>query len=100
MRTPLLLSRASVGMAAVALVVAASSIAPSPVAAETPENIALATGAHAPDVAVSYVPAWNSAAALNDGAFAPTDDLGAMWARGAPTPCPMPTSRPTPGTHR
>jgi hypothetical protein len=88
MRTPLLLSRASVGMAAVALVVAASSIAPSPVAAETPENIALATGAHAPDVAVSYVPAWNSAAALNDGAFAPTDDLGAMWGTWGADPVP------------
>lgn len=49
------------------------------VTAETPGNIALASGEHAPDVSVSYVPPWNSAAALNDGRSAPTDDLGAMW---------------------
>ncbi|MDF2664416.1 MAG: Ig domain protein [Microbacterium sp.] len=56
--------------------------------AETPANIALASGEHAPEVSVSYVPSWNSAAALNDGRSAPTDDLGSMWGTWGATPTP------------
>jgi hypothetical protein len=79
MHTPRFLSRASLALAALTVVVGAFAAAPSPVAAETPGNIAAANGEHAPDVAVSYVPPWNSAAALNDGASSPTDNLSAMW---------------------
>lgn len=88
MHTPRLLSRASVALAALAFVVGASAAAPSPVAAETPGNIAVATGEHAPEVAVSYVPPWNSAAALNDGASSPTDNLSAMWGTWGISPAP------------
>lgn len=91
MHTPRSLPRASVALAtlaALALVVGASVAAPSPVAAETPGNVAVATGEHAPDVAVSYVPPWNSAAALNDGASRPTDNLSAMWGTWGISPAP------------
>ncbi|KQR88469.1 Ig-like domain-containing protein [Microbacterium sp. Leaf179] len=88
MRTPLFISRTAAGFVAVALALSASSIAPSSVAAEGSGNIAVSSGEHAPDVAVSYVPAWNSASALNDGASAPTDDLGAMWGTWGADPVP------------
>lgn len=88
MHTPRFLSRATVALAALALVVGASAAAPSPVAAETPGNVAVVTGEHAPDVAVSYVPPWNSAAALNDGASSPTDNLSAMWGTWGISPAP------------
>ena len=81
MHTPRLLTRASVALVTLALAVGTAAAIPSPVSAETPGNIALATGEHAPDVAVSYVPPWNSAAALNDGASAPTDNLNAKIGR-------------------
>lgn len=88
MHTPRLLSRASVALVTLALAVGTSAAIPSPVAAETPGNIAVASGEHAPDVAVSYVPPWNSAAALNDGASAPTDYLSAMWGTWGISPAP------------
>lgn len=88
MSHPLSIFRVSAGIVALVLAFSASTIAPSPVAAETPGNIAVATGAHAPDVAVSYVPPWNSASALNDGASAPTDDLRAMWGTWGVSPAP------------
>ena len=69
------------GMGALALSTPAAT-------AETPSNIAVATGEYAPDVSVSFVPPWNSAAALNDGRNAPTDDLGAMWGTWGATPTP------------
>ncbi len=54
-------------------------------AADEPFNVALASGDNAPTVEVSYVPGWNSAAALNNGAVGPTNTLSAMWGTwGAP----------------
>lgn len=88
MHTPRLMTRASVALVALALTVGTAAASPSPVAAETPGNIAVATGEHAPDVAVSYVPPWNSAAALNDGASSPTDNLNAMWGTWGISPAP------------
>lgn len=71
-----------------ALVGAAAVAAPA-TAAEDPFNVALAAGENPPTVEVSYVPGWNSAAALNNGASAPTNTLSAMWgtwgAPGSPT---------------
>ncbi len=71
-----------------ALVGAAATALPA-TAAEEPFNVALAAGENPPAVEVSYVPGWNSAAALNNGASAPTNTLSAMWgtwgAPGSPT---------------
>uniref|UniRef100_UPI0019553FB9 hypothetical protein n=1 Tax=Microbacterium sp. B24 TaxID=95616 RepID=UPI0019553FB9 len=47
-----------------------------------------AASEHAPEVTVSYVPPWNSAAALNDGRTGPTDDLAAMWGTWGADPAP------------
>ncbi|WP_314451866.1 Ig-like domain-containing protein [uncultured Microbacterium sp.] len=88
MHAPRLVSRASVALVTLALALGTSAAIPSPVAAETPGNIAVASGEHAPDVAVSYVPPWNSAAALNDGASRPTDSLNAMWGTWGASPVP------------
>ncbi|WP_442576976.1 OmpL47-type beta-barrel domain-containing protein [Microbacterium sp. F51-2R] len=75
--------------AAVALMLAlagAGAAAVSPAtAADEPINVALASGENAPTVEVSYVPGWNSAAALNNGVVGPTNTLSAMWGTwGAP----------------
>lgn len=48
-------------------------------AADEPVDVALASGANAPAVDVSYVTGWNSAAALNDGDAEATDDYTKMW---------------------
>jgi hypothetical protein len=88
MNTPRFVSRAAVALVTLAFAVGTSAAIPSPVAAETPGNIAVASGEHAPDVAVSYVPPWNSAAALNDGASVPTDSLNAMWGTWGASPVP------------
>ncbi len=54
-------------------------------AVDEPVNVALASGENAPTTEVSYVPAWNSAAALNNGVVGPTNTLSAMWGTwGAP----------------
>src|SRR6478752_7212146 len=79
--------------AAVALMLAlagAGAAAVSPAtAADEPINVALASGENAPTTTVSYVPGWNSAAALNNGVVGPTNTLSAMWgtwgAPGSPT---------------
>ncbi|KQR26328.1 Ig-like domain-containing protein [Microbacterium sp. Leaf151] len=88
MHAPRFVSRAFVALVTLALALGTSAAIPSPVAAETPGNIAVASGEHAPDVAVSYVPPWNSAAALNDGASRPTDSLNAMWGTWGASPVP------------
>ncbi|WP_171013223.1 Ig-like domain-containing protein [Microbacterium sp. 2FI] len=71
-----------------ALVAAAMTGMPA-TAADEPFNVALASGENAPTTEVSYVPSWNSSAALNNGASAPTNTLSAMWgtwgAPGSPT---------------
>ena len=58
-------------------------------AADEPINVALASGENAPTIEVSYVPGWNSSAALNNGVVGPTNTLSAMWgtwgAPGSPT---------------
>lgn len=58
-------------------------------AADEPINVALASGENAPAIEVSYVPGWNSSAALNNGVVGPTNTLSAMWgtwgAPGSPT---------------
>lgn len=47
--------------------------------AEEPSNVAAATRENAPVVEVGYVTGWNSAAALNNGRTAATDDYTQMW---------------------
>jgi len=83
--------RAGVKKAAIALVAAVALMAGGAVAAmpagaaDEPINLALASGENAPATEVSYVPSWNSAAALNNGAVGPTNTLSAMWGTwGAP----------------
>ena len=75
--------------AAIALVAGGAAIAVPATAADEPFNVALASGDNAPAVEVSYVPGWNSAAALNNGVVGPTNTLSAMWgtwgAPGSPT---------------
>ena len=71
--------------AAVALIAGGAAIAFPATAADEPFNVALASGDNAPTVEVSYVPGWNSAAALNNGVVGPTNTLSAMWGTwGAP----------------
>lgn len=71
--------------AAVALVVGGVAVTMPATAAEEPFNVALASGENAPTTEVSYVPGWNSAAALNNGVVGPTNTLSAMWGTwGAP----------------
>lgn len=71
-----------------AAALAAGVLAGAPSAAsavDDPIDVALASGENAPAIEVSYVTGWNSAAALNDGDAAATDDLGKMWGTwGAP----------------
>lgn len=80
---------AAVAVAVILVLTGAATVASTAVAADEPVNVALASGENAPAVEVSYVPGWNSAAALNNGASAPTNTLSAMWgtwgAPGSPT---------------
>ncbi|MCW3493419.1 OmpL47-type beta-barrel domain-containing protein [Microbacterium sp. SSM24] len=79
------LKRIAVAVAAAVALIAAGAVAIPATAADEPINVALASGDNAPTVEVSYVPSWNSAAALNNGAAAPTNTLSAMWGTwGAP----------------
>ncbi|WP_461475892.1 OmpL47-type beta-barrel domain-containing protein [Microbacterium sp. HJ5] len=72
-------------MAAAVALVAAGAVAIPATAAEEPFNVGLASGENAPTVEVSYVPGWNSSAALNNGVVGPTNTLSAMWGTwGAP----------------
>ena len=79
---------AAVLAVSLALLGAAATAMPA-TAADEPFNVALASGANAPAVEVSYVPSWNSSAALNNGASGATNTLSAMWgtwgAPGSPT---------------
>ncbi|HEX5858587.1 MAG TPA: Ig-like domain-containing protein [Microbacterium sp.] len=72
-----------------ALLGAGAAALPAGAADPVPFNVALASGENAPSTEVNYVPGWNSAAALNNGASAPTNTLSAMWgtwgAPGSPT---------------
>lgn len=75
----------AVAVAAAIALVAAGAVALPATAADEPFNVALASGDNAPAVEVSYVPGWNSAAALNNGVVGPTNTLSAMWGTwGAP----------------
>lgn len=75
---------ATVAMMLVLAGAGAAAVAPA-TAADEPINVALASGENAPTVEVSYVPSWNSAAALNNGVVGPTNTLSAMWGTwGAP----------------
>lgn len=56
----------------------AGSAAPA-IGAEEPSNVAAAARDNAPTVEVGYVTGWNSAAALNNGRTAVTDDYTQMW---------------------
>jgi hypothetical protein len=56
----------------------AGSAAPA-VGAEEPSNVAAAARDNAPTLEVGYVTGWNSAAALNNGRTAATDDYTQMW---------------------
>ncbi|HJA03687.1 MAG TPA: Ig-like domain-containing protein [Candidatus Microbacterium stercoravium] len=61
---------------------AAGALTAAPAAANAADeavDVALASGANAPTVDVSYVTGWNSAAALNDGDAEATDDYTKMW---------------------
>ena len=72
-------------VAAVALMAGGAMVALPADAADEPINLALASGENAPVTEVSYVPSWNSAAALNNGVVGPTNTLSAMWGTwGAP----------------
>ncbi|MCC2031472.1 OmpL47-type beta-barrel domain-containing protein [Microbacterium allomyrinae] len=73
-------------LVAVALAIAGAAATAMPAsAADEPFNVALASGENAPTVEVSYVPSWNSSAALNNGAAGATNTLSAMWGTwGAP----------------
>ncbi|WP_169581970.1 MULTISPECIES: Ig-like domain-containing protein [Microbacterium] len=75
--------------AALALVAGGAAVSIPATAADEPFNVALASGENAPVTEVSYVPGWNSAAALNNGVVGPTNTLSAMWgtwgAPGSPT---------------
>lgn len=72
-------------VAAVALIAGGAAVAMPAGAADEPINLALASGENAPVTEVSYVPSWNSAAALNNGVVGPTNTLSAMWGTwGAP----------------
>ncbi|MDY0908609.1 OmpL47-type beta-barrel domain-containing protein [Microbacterium sp. CFBP9034] len=81
--------RIALAMAVSLALVGAGAMAMPATAADEPINVALAAGENAPTVEVSYVPGWNSSAALNNGASAPTNTLSAMWgtwgAPGSPT---------------
>lgn len=81
--------RIAVAVAVTLALVAAGATAIPATAADEPFNVALASGENAPAVSVSYVPGWNSAAALNNGVVGPTNTLSAMWgtwgAPGSPT---------------
>lgn len=75
----------AVAVAVTLALVGAGAVALPATAADEPFNVALASGDNAPTVEVSYVPGWNSAAALNNGASAATNTLSAMWGTwGAP----------------
>ncbi|MFD5213774.1 Ig-like domain-containing protein [Microbacterium sp. NPDC058345] len=75
----------AIGSALAALALLSGGIVATQAVAADDENVALATTENAPDVEVSYVPGWNSAAALNDGDNAATDNLSKMWGTwGAP----------------
>lgn len=75
----------AVAVAAAVALIAAGAVALPATAADEPFNVALASGDNAPTVEVSYVPSWNSAAALNNGVVGPTNTLSAMWGTwGAP----------------
>lgn len=77
--------RIAVAVAAAIALIAAGAVAIPATAADEPSNVALASGDNAPVVEVSYVPSWNSAAALNNGVIGPTNTLSAMWGTwGAP----------------
>src|SRR6478735_2134277 len=79
------LKKIAVAVAAAVALIAAGAVAIPATAADEPINVALASGDNAPTVEVSYVPSWNSAAALNNGAASPTNTLSAMWGTwGAP----------------
>jgi hypothetical protein len=79
------LRKVAVAVAAAVALVAAGAVAMPATAADEPFNVALASGDNAPTVEVSYVPGWNSAAALNNGVVGPTNTLSAMWGTwGAP----------------
>lgn len=75
--------------AAIALVAGGAAVSIPATAADEPFNVALASGENPPTTEVSYVPGWNSAAALNNGVVGPTNTLSAMWgtwgAPGSPT---------------
>lgn len=94
MKNPRRIGRLLPAATALALVLGVLALAaPTPVATAADEpstlsNIALAASEHAPEVTVSYVPPWNSAAALNDGRTGPTDDLAAMWGTWGADPAP------------
>jgi hypothetical protein len=79
------LRKIAVAVAAAVALVAAGAVAMPATAADEPFNVSLASGDNAPTVEVSYVPGWNSAAALNNGVVGPTNTLSAMWGTwGAP----------------
>ncbi|WP_222115666.1 OmpL47-type beta-barrel domain-containing protein [Microbacterium sp. SLBN-146] len=77
--------RAAVAVVAAVALAVTGAIALPAGAVDEPINVALASGENAPTTEVSYVPAWNSAAALNNGVVGPTNTLSAMWGTwGAP----------------
>ena len=79
------LRRAAIALIAAAALVAGGAAALPASAADELLNLALASGENAPVTEVSYVPSWNSAAALNNGVVGPTNTLSAMWGTwGAP----------------
>lgn len=79
------LRKAAIALFAAVALVAGGAVALPAGAADEPINLALASGENAPVTEVSYVPSWNSAAALNNGVVGPTNTLSAMWGTwGAP----------------
>jgi hypothetical protein len=83
------LRKAAIALVAAVALIAGGAVALPAGAADEPINLALASGENAPVTEVSYVPSWNSAAALNNGVVGPTNTLSAMWgtwgAPGSPT---------------
>ena len=79
------LKKTAAALAATVALVIAGAVSMPASAADEPINVALASGENPPETTVSYVPGWNSAAALNNGVVGPTNTLSAMWGTwGAP----------------